>query len=300
MAELIDLREPRVIEARGGRGGGARVPRLLYGTAWKEEATAGLVEQALAAGFRGIDTANQRKHYAEAGVGEGLARFAARAPLPRSAVFLQTKYTFRAGQDDRLPYDPAAPVGAQVAQSFERSLVHLGVSALDSLVLHGPSRREGLGPDDRAAWAAMEELAGAGRVALLGVSNVTAEQIEALTQLARIPPALVQNRCYAARGWDAEVRAVCQRHGIAYQGFSLLTANRHVLAAPAVRALADARGATPAQIVFRFALQRGMLPLTGTRDPAHMAEDLAALEPALHLAPGELATIEAAGDHRSP
>ena len=91
---------------------GVAVPRLWYGTAWKEDATAGLVTQALAAGFRAIDTANQRKHYHEAGVGEALGAALA-GGLARDAVIVQSKFTFARGQDHRLPYDPDAPIGTQ-------------------------------------------------------------------------------------------------------------------------------------------------------------------------------------------
>lgn len=250
------------------------LPLFLYGTAWKEEATAGLVEAALAAGFRGIDTANQRKHYYEAGVGEALRR----SGVPRGELFLQTKFTFAGGQDSRLPYDPNADYPTQVRQSFASSLDHLGVEDLDSLLLHGPSSRRGLTTADREVWATMEELHSEGRVRLIGVSNVTAEQLSTLCTIARVRPAFVQNRCYASLGWDREVRDVCTREGIIYQGFSLLTANRRELATTKVRAIAAAHSKEVAQIVFRFALQLGMLPLTGTTDPRHMREDLDILD----------------------
>src|ERR1043165_6838027 len=72
-----------------------RVPGILYGTAWKEDATESLVLGALTAGFRGIDTANQRKHYDEAGVGRGIARAldGRLAGLARDPLFVQTKFT---------------------------------------------------------------------------------------------------------------------------------------------------------------------------------------------------------------
>ncbi len=197
------------------------------------------------------------------------------------------------GQDERLPYDPNARVADQVAQSFASSLAHLGLDRIDSLVLHGPSQRDGLGPADLEAWRAMETIAASGRVALLGISNVTARQVRELAELARVEPAFVQNRCYAARGWDREVRALCTQYGIVYQGFSLLTANRHVLANADVIALASRHGKTPAQIVFRFARQLGMLPLTGTRDDAHMREDLALDDVELHAA--DIALLERIG-----
>ena len=267
----------------------ARAPAFLYGTAWKEAATADCVAAALAAGFRGIDTANQRKHYFEAAVGEGIAR----AGIARDELWLQTKFTYRDGQDDRLPYDLGAPIATQVAQSFASSLEHLRTDHVDSLVLHGPSRRDGLGPDDVEAWRAMEALVDGGKVAHVGISNATARQVEELVQLARVPVAFVQNRCYCDRGWDRDVRAVCGRHGITYQGFSLLTANRYVLANDAVRAMCARRGATPAQVVFRFAQQIGMLPLTGTKDPAHMRQDLECAR--FTLEPSEVAAIEELG-----
>jgi diketogulonate reductase-like aldo/keto reductase len=275
---------------------GVRVPGILYGTAWKEDATESLVLGALTAGFRGIDTANQRKHYDEAGVGRGIARAlgAGLAGLARDQLFVQTKFTHLGGQDHRLPYDAAAPVGEQVAQSFERSLIHLGLDRIDSLVLHGPSQRDGLAPADREAWRAIEALAEAGRVALIGISNVHARHVRDLVEFARVAPDFVQNRCYAERGWDRAVRAVCAERGIVYQAFSLLTANRDVLASRQVRAIAARHGKTAAQVVFRFARQVGMLPLTGTRSPQHMREDLAI--DAFELSPDELATIDVAGE----
>lgn len=272
---------------------GAPVPSLLYGTAWKEERTEDFVSAALDAGFRGIDTANQRKHYHEAGVGSGIAAALREGRIRRDELFVQTKFTFQDGQDHRLPYDPSASVHEQVLQSFESSLAHLGLDTIDSLILHGPSQDEGLGPDDREAWRAMEELAGAERVRLLGASNVTARQVAELVALAQVPVAFVQNRCYADRAWGRAVREVCAAHGIVYQAFSLLTANRHVLANPRVQAIAERHAATPAQIVLRFAQQVGMLPLTGTTDPAHMRQDLA-IE-GIELAPEELAALERGG-----
>ena len=254
---------------------GRAVPAIMYGTAWKEERTEGLVRQALAAGFRAIDTANQRKHYHEAGTGAAIRELIAEGR--RGELFLQTKFTFRAGQDERLPYDPAAPIAAQVRQSFASSLEHLGVDYLDSLVLHGPSQRPGVGDADREAWRAMEQICEQGGASMIGVSNVAIDQLEVLWAEARIKPAFVQNRCYANRGWDAEIRAFCDAHDVVYQGFSLLTANRQVREHPTLATIAHDLGITPAQAIFALALRLGMLPLTSTTDPQHMADDLATL-----------------------
>ncbi len=279
--------------AAGPDGAAVRVPWLMYGTAWKEDATADCVSRALDAGFRAIDTANQRKHYHEAGVGEALRAALDGGRVSRDALFVQTKFTFARGQDHRLPYDPRAPIGEQVAQSARRSLAHLGLERLDSLVLHGPAQAVGLTDADWAAWQAMERLVDEGVTRALGVSNVGADQLDELAGLARIRPAFVQNRCYASRGWDARVRKVADRHGVVYQGFSLLTANRRELEAPAVEALAAARGATVPQLVFRFAAALGMLPLTGTTSSEHMREDLAARD--LALGEDDVAALLACG-----
>jgi diketogulonate reductase-like aldo/keto reductase len=249
---------------------GIRVPRLLYGTAWKENETKRLIEMALREGFRGIDTANQRRHYHEAAVGEALQT----ALVPRSELFLQTKFTFQRGQDHRLPYDPAAPIASQVEQSFASSLEHLGSDHIDSYVLHGPTSSKGLASADWEAWRAMEAIHAKGRTRFLGISNVSLDQLHTLCGDARIRPRFVQNRCYASDGWDRRVREFCATHGIVYQGFSLLTANRNVLAHPEIARLASRHGCTPAQVIFRFALDVGMVPLTGTTNATHMREDL--------------------------
>ena len=268
-------------------------PTFIYGTAWKEDDTRRLVRLALDAGFRAIDTANQRRHYHEEGVGQALSDAFSAGIVTRADMFLQTKFTFRSGQDHRLPYNPAASIAAQVRQSFASSLQHLGTDNIDSYVLHGPSRRSGLHADDLEAWTAMEELHREGRASHLGVSNVSLGQLETLCTSATVPPAFVQNRCFSELGWDRAVRTACRERGIAYQGFSLLTANRSELADPRVVALAARLGATVPQVVFRFAMHVGMMPLTGTTNAAHMAEDLAAYR--LALASEDVTLLERIG-----
>jgi diketogulonate reductase-like aldo/keto reductase len=250
------------------------VPGFLYGTAWKERETERLTGLALEAGFRGVDTANQRRHYFEAGVGAALKKAIAGGVVRREDVFLQTKFTYSGGQDHRLPYDPSADPATQVRQSFASSLEHLQVDSIDSYVLHGPSSRRGLTAIDRDVWRTMEELQAAGRARFLGISNVALDQIEELWTHAVVPPAFVQNRCFASLGWDRAVRDFCRAKGIVYQGFSLLTANGRELQHPAFLRLIARVGKSPAQVVFRFAQQVGMLPLTGTSDAGHMREDL--------------------------
>ena len=251
------------------------VPSFMYGTAWKKEATTQLVQRAVSAGFTAIDTANQLIHYQEALVGEALLALAQQG-VARDRLFLQTKFTPTNGQDHRTPYDASANLTTQVTQSFDSSLAHLHTDYLDSYVLHGPYQRQGLGAADWEVWAAIEGVYQSGKTKMIGISNITAEQLTQLCARAAVKPMVVQNRCYAALGWDKEVREICRTHGIIYQGFSLLTANRAVFADPAIQAIAQRLGTGLAQVVFRFAMQVGMLPLTGTTNPQHMTDDLKA------------------------
>lgn len=253
---------------------GVTVPRFLYGTAWKEDQTARLVELALEQGFRGIDTANQRRHYHEAAVGEAIRASIDLGLVTRDDLFVQTKFTFRAGQDQRLPYDPAAPIPTQIEQSFASSLEHLGVETIDSYVLHGPTQRVGLSAADWDAWRAMEAIHQSGRTRLVGVSNVGLDQLQELCEQADVRPHFVQNRCFAIQGWDRDVRRYCAANQIVYQGFSLLTANVPALQRRETVEIAQRHGRTVSQIIFRFALDAGMIPLTGTTSVEHMREDL--------------------------
>jgi diketogulonate reductase-like aldo/keto reductase len=265
------------------------IPSFMYGTAWKKGATKQLVELAVASGFRAIDTANQLIHYQEALVGDALQALDKKG-IKRDTLFLQTKFTPIAGQDDRTPYDASADLTTQVRQSVDSSLTHLCTDYLDSYVLHAPYSRRGLGAADWEVWAAMEHLYQSKKSKMIGISNITAGQLTELCEQATLKPMVVQNRCFAALGWDKEVRDICQAHGIIYQGFSLLTANREVLADPEIHTIAKRLGASSAQIIFRFAMQIGMLPLTGTTSQQHMKEDLQAEQ--LLLSTEEIQRIE--------
>jgi diketogulonate reductase-like aldo/keto reductase len=268
----------------------AVIPDFLYGTAWKEDRTAALTELAIRTGFRGIDTANQRRHYFEAGVGQGVAAAYRTGTVTRADLFLQTKFTYQRGQDHRLPYDPTASLAVQVAQSLASSLDHLGTDHVDSFLLHGPSSAHDWTESDAEVWEAMREERDAGRTRLVGVSNVSLRHLEQMETSHAELPAFVQNRCFARLGWDREVRLFCKERNIGYQGFSLLTANPEVLGHPQLVALAARLNATAAQVVFFFARAIGILPLTGTSDAEHMKQDLASRE--LTLPPDVVLAIE--------
>ena len=266
------------------------VPDFLYGTAWKEDRTPALTELALRMGFRAIDTANQRRHYFEAGVGQGLAAAYRAGVVTRADLFLQTKFTSQNGQDHRLPYDPATSLSIQVAQSMASSLEHLGTDYVDSYVLHGPSSGYDWTDADAEVWEAMRKERDAGRTRLLGVSNVSLRHLQQMAATHGEGPAFVQNRCFARLGWDRDVRMFCRERKITYQGFSMLTANVDALRHPMTTGLATRSNATPAQIIFTFARSVGMLPMTGTTDAEHMKQDLAIRN--LELSPDSVQAIE--------
>jgi diketogulonate reductase-like aldo/keto reductase len=272
---------------------------ILYGTAWKQDDTERLVRRAIEVGFRGIDTACQPKHYNEAGVGAGIAS-SLNSRLKREQLYLQTKFTPKGGQEpQQIPYDARAPLAEQVAQSAAVSLANLRTDYLDCLLLHSLLEE----PDQTAqVWRAMEALVDSGAVKQLGISNCyQLKQFEALCNMARIQPRVLQNRFHAETGYDRELRAFCQPRNIVYQSFWTLTANPQILAHETVRGLARQHGRTAAQILFRFLTQIGIVPLTGTRSPAHMRQDLAIFD--FELTPQQCeamdALLEPAQDRRS-
>ena len=251
---------------------GVRMPRILYGTAWKKERTADLVEQALQAGFRGIDTAGQPKHYDEGLVGEGLQRAQAQG-IKRESLYLQTKYTPLSSQDpQQLPYDESASVAEQVAQSFANSQQNLHTDYVDCLILHSPLASHDL---TMQAWRALESIHASGGARQLGISNCyDLDVMKALYADAQVKPTIVQNRFYKDTNYEIDMRQWCAEQGLIFESFWSLTANSHILNSDVVHGLADQYHKTKAQIFFRYLSQSGIVPLTGTRSVQHMQEDL--------------------------
>ena len=273
---------------------GVIVPALVYGTAWKEDRTAKLVEQALNAGFKGIDTACQPKHYQENLVGDGLDKVFANG-IKRENIFIQTKFTPLPGQDpNRIPYDPKADLGEQIHQSLQTSLKNLKVDVIDSLVIHSPMPTM---EETLEAWQLMEEFVDKGIVRQLGISNCYHfEFFKYLYEVSRIKPAVIQNRFYAQSDYDLDIRQFCLEHGVLYQSFWTLTANPHILASKEISELAHNYNRTPAQIFFRYLNQIGIVPLTGTTSVAHMQQDLEIFE--FELQNSELEKIDKLGPLR--
>lgn len=281
-----------------------KVPSLCYGTAWKKDQTRALVHQALRAGFRGVDTAAQPKHYQEDLVGEGI-RDAIRGGLVRreelyvclkyemssqsilsaySAQQIQTKYTSVHGQDPtQMPYKPKSSIPDQVAASIASSLRNLRAaddatdSYIDCLVLHSPFPNM---KQTQEAWQAMERCVPT-QARALGISNIyRIDDLETLWQSAKIPPSVVQNRFYPETHYDSSVREFCRAKGIVYQSFWTLTANPGLLRSEAVKKLAAEVGVSVEVGLYSLVLGLGedMSVLDGTTNAGRMEEDLKGVE----------------------
>lgn len=249
-----------------------KMPKLIYGTAWKKDKTSELVVKAIKLGFRGIDTACQPKHYNEPLVGEAL-KLLEKEGIKREDIFLQTKFTPIRGQDpNKLPYDRNTTLENQIAQSFQTSQKNLNTNYVDSLVLHSPMDFHEL---NVKVWKAMEKIYHDGGTKQLGISNCyDLKVLQALFDSSTVKPAVVQNRFYKDTGYDKELRKWCFEKGIIYQSFWTLTANPHLLESKELKNIAKELNKTTNQILFRYLTQIGVAPLTGTSSEEHMQEDL--------------------------
>ncbi|PQK17061.1 hypothetical protein BB8028_0007g02600 [Beauveria bassiana] len=256
-----------------------RMPKLVYGTAWKKDETARLVYAALKAGFRGIDTAAQPKHYNEQGVATGFKKAVLEGIVKREDVFIQTKFTPPSGQNENAPYDFSASVEDKVHQSVQSSLKNFTIDGqdayLDSLVLHSPLDTL---DDTIVAWKILEGYH-PHKIRNLGISNATLGIVEALHSRVTVKPAIVQKRFYPDTDYEAGLRVFCKEHDVKFQSFWTIGANPHLIKSqPVVNVLQGAGvGVVPAYYALVMGLE-GITILDGTTKEAHMKEDLEGLE----------------------
>jgi len=277
---------------------GVRMPRLIYGTAWKRDRTEELVRQAVAAGFRGVDTAGQPKHYFEAGTGAALASLWA-SGVDRGSLFVQTKVN----RNYAAELLPDARISEQVETAIGKSLTNLGLDYVDSLVLHSPYKEH---EQTMEAWRAMEQAVHKGLARQLGISNVKSlKQLRQVHRDAAVKPAVVQQRFYAETDFERAMRAWCAEAGVFFQSFWTLTANskkgrpgRDAVVSAEMQELAAKYCVTPQVLFFRYVMGLGIVPLTGTCSEEHMREDLAARS--VPLAPQDAARIDGLLRRASP
>ncbi|KAH6670117.1 putative aldo-keto reductase [Halenospora varia] len=205
-----------------------KIPKLIYGTAWKKERSADLVHQAIKAGFRAIDTAAQPRHYREDLVAQGIRRAIEEGIVTREELYIQTKFTPPSGQDlNNMPYSSTSPLKTQVETSLASSFQNFTFPTtnqepyLDALVLHSPL------PATSQTLEVFIFLSSyvPTKIRSLGISNTSLNILQFLVAEAKIPPAVVQNRFYADTAYEVPLRAFCRESGILFQSFWTLTGN---------------------------------------------------------------------------
>lgn len=263
---------------------GTCIPRCIYGTAEKTDPE--IILDALKFGYRGFDTACQPQYYHEEVVGHALSR----AMLPeaeggmginRTELYIQTKFTTPAGQDEtNAPYEFDDPTATKVHKSLQASLSSLKLCWVDTLLLHGPMPTI---EETIEVWKIMETLV-PDRARNIGLSNVTIEQVKDICEQATVLPATVQNRFCRRNGYDRELRRFCEEKNIKYQAFSILRSNRHLLNSNLVGWLAEIKSITTEEALLSLVLSIGktandsLCILNGTKNAQRMESSLNAFE----------------------
>lgn len=244
---------------------GVQVPQLGFGVFQvRPEETQRIVEDALEAGYRHIDTAAAYRN--EAAVGAAIAA----SGIPREDIFLTTK--LRNGEQG-------------VAQeAFQNSRQALGVDYIDLYLIHWPVPSRNLFTE---AWKAMEKLHASGEIRAIGVSNFLADHLEALLQSADVIPAVNQFELHPTYQ-QSELAAKSRSLGIAVEAYSPLGQGAD-LDAGAVTSVAGKYGITPAQVVLAWHLDQGTIVIPKSANSGRMRDNLAAV--GVVLTPEEIADI---------
>lgn len=246
---------------------GVQIPQLGFGVFQvPPEETQRIVEDALQAGYRHIDTAAAYRN--EAGVGAAIAA----SGIPREEIFVTTK--LRNGEQ------------GMARDAFHNSRHALGLDYVDLYLIHWPVPSQGLFTD---AWKAMEKLYAEGQVRAIGVSNFLADHLDTLLPVADVVPAVNQFEIHPTFQ-QHELAAKSSSLGIAVEAYSPLGQGAD-LRAGTVKALAAKYSSTPAQIVLAWHLAHGTIVIPKSADSERMRENLGAV--AVNLTQAEIAEITA-------
>lgn len=251
---------------------GVEMPRLGFGT-WNVGGRE--TELALAAGYRGIDTASVYENEAEVG------RAIATSGIPRGELFVTTKVW-----NDAQGFDATL-------RAFEASRERLGLDVVDLYLIHWPEPERDLYVD---TWRALEHLRGEGSVRCIGVSNFEIEQLERLARETDTVPAINQVKLnpYLPQG---ELRGYHAGRGIATEAWAPLDRAGSLLREPAVVELAERHERTPAQIVLRWSLELGNVVIPRSSSPERIEENLRVFD--FELAADEVERLTALGERRA-
>lgn len=231
---------------------GITIPQLGFGVFQvPPEETQRIVEDALEAGYRHIDTAAAYRN--EAGVGAAIAA----SGIPREELFITTK--LRNGEQ------------GNVHEAFQNSRKALGLDFVDLYLIHWPVPSQGLYTE---AWKAMEKIYANSQIRAIGVSNFLEEHLDTLLATAEVVPAVNQIELHPTFQQSA-LAEKSRSVGIAVEAYSPLGQGAD-LSARAVTSLAGELGATPAQIVLAWHLAAGTIVIPKSADSVRMRENLAA------------------------
>lgn len=256
---------------------GVWIPKLGLGT-WfiEDENAAEAVRDAVAAGYRLIDTAQAYGN--ERGVGEGVRT----CGLPREQLFVTSKVAAEAKS-----YETAA-------RSIDETLAKMGLEYLDMMIIHSPQPWAEFRVENRyfaenkEVWRALEDAYAAGKLRAIGVSNFLRDDLENLLEDCRIKP-MVNQILLHITNTDRALLDFCREQGILVEAYSPI-AHGEALKNPAITQMARKYNVTPAQLCIRYVLQLGTVALPKTANPAHM-RDNGAVD--FQISPEDMQTLEA-------
>lgn len=254
---------------------GVEMPQLGFGV-WQvpdDEATRA-VGTALEAGYRSIDTAAIYGN--EAGTGRAIAA----SGVPREDIFVTTKlWNGDQGYDSTL-------------RAFDTSLEKLGLEYVDLYLIHWPAPSRDKYVD---TYKAFEKLHADGRIRAIGVSNFLPEHLERLFGETSVVPAVNQIELHPHLQQHVS-RALHAERGIATEAWSPLGSGKGLLEVPAIVAIAQKHGRTPAQIVLRWHLQIGNVVIPKSVTPSRIKENIEVFD--FSLDDEDLAAISALNEDR--
>jgi 2,5-diketo-D-gluconate reductase A len=247
---------------------GVEIPQLGFGVFQvPPEDTQAVVEEALAAGYRHIDTAAIYRN--EEGVGAAIAA----SDIPREEIFVTTKlWNSQQGYDSAL-------------RACERSRQRLGLDWLDLYLIHWPMPTRGLFLE---TWRAFERIHAEGGSRSIGVSNFRIEDFQALEREAELMPTVNQVELHP-RFQQAELRRWHAEHGIATEAWSPLGQGT-LLSEEAIAEIAAHHRRTPAQAIIRWHLQLGNVVIPKSANPERIRENLDVFD--FELTEDEMEAIE--------
>jgi 2,5-diketo-D-gluconate reductase A len=249
---------------------GAQIPRLGLGTWPMSDAEAErAVAEAVSIGYRLVDTAY--KYGNEKGVGRGLRA----SGVAREDLFVTSKLNGEwHGRE-------------AVREAFQDSISRLGLDYLDLYLIHWPMPWQDRYVD---AFLGLTDLLAEGRVRAIGLSNFKPAHIDRILAATDVTPDVNQIQLDPTLTREA-ARAYHQAHGIVTQSWGPIGHGGELLAQPAVTEIADRHGRTPAQIVLRWHLELGLVPIPKTSSPERMKSNIDVFDFA--LAPAEVAALSA-------